>query len=56
MYGFFKQALANTVSNFYPFTAHLLYEREKAIEELQNIMSTTSESEMKKYHDSLKSL
>lgn len=48
--------LANTVSNFYPFTAHLPYEREKAIGELQNIMSTTSESGMKKYRDSLKSL
>lgn len=48
--------LANTVSNFYPFTAYLPYEREKAIGELQNIMSTTSESKMKKYRDSLKSL
>lgn len=48
--------LADTISNFYPFTACLPYEREKIVKELQNILSTTSESEMKKYRDSLKSL
>ena len=48
--------LANTVSNFYPFTAYLPYEREKAIEELRNVLESKSETEMKKYRNDLKSL
>ena len=47
---------ANTISNFYPVTAYLPKEREKVIDELQQIMETFSEEEMMQYRDGVKSL
>lgn len=47
---------ANSKSNFYPITAYLPKEREAVISELQYILDTTDENEMKKYRSSLKSL
>lgn len=47
---------ANTVSNFYPVTAYLPYEREKVIAKLQYVLDTTDEEEMQCYRSNLKSL
>lgn len=47
---------ANTISNFYPVTAYLPKEREKVIDELQQIMETFSEEEMGRYRGGVKSL
>lgn len=47
---------ANTISNFYPITAYLPKERENAIGELQYILETVSEEEMREYRKNLKSL
>lgn len=48
--------LANSVSNYYPITADLPYDREKALGELQYVLDTKSEAEMLKFRNSLKSL
>ena len=47
---------ANSISNFYPITAYLPKEREKVINELQYIIDTTNEKDMKEYRKKLKSL
>lgn len=47
---------ANSSSNFYPTTAYLPRDRDFIISELQNILDTTSEQEMQKYRQNLKSL
>ena len=47
---------ANSVSNFYPTTAYLPKDKEFVISELQNILDTVSEEEMKNYRQNLKSL
>lgn len=47
---------ANTISNFYPVTAYLPKEREKVIDELQQVMESFSEEEMVRYRIGLKSL
>lgn len=47
---------ANTISNFRPVTADLPYDREKVIGELQYILDTVDESEMRAYRAGLKSL
>lgn len=48
--------LADTRSNYHPFTAYLPKEREKALSELQYIIDHTDESIMQNYRASLKSL
>ena len=48
--------LANTVSNFIPVTAHLPYDRQKVINELQTALDKTDEAEMQAYRENLKSL
>lgn len=48
--------LANTKSNFYPFTAYLPRDREKAISQLQFVLDTVSEEDMQAYRHGLKSL
>lgn len=48
--------LANSKSNIYPLTADLPKERELAICELQHILDTADEDEMKKYRSRLRSL
>ena len=48
--------LANTVSNFYPLTANLPYDKENAVSELQSILDTTDEKTMCTYRANLKSL
>lgn len=47
---------ANSLSNFYPVTAYLPYDRNKVINELQHISDTTAEIEMLNYRRNLKSL
>lgn len=47
---------ANSVSNYFPFTARLPYEREKAIGELQDVLDGTEEDEMLGYRQGLRSL
>lgn len=47
---------ADSRSNFYPLVAYLPKERDSAIQELQHVIDTVSESEMREYRDSLKSL
>lgn len=47
---------ANSNSNFYPVTAYLPKERETVIRELQYIMDTVEEREMRQYREKLKSL
>ncbi|WP_322175595.1 radical SAM protein [Acutalibacter caecimuris] len=47
---------ANSVSNYFPFTARLPYEREKAIGELQDVLDGTEEDEMLGYRQRLRSL
>ena len=47
---------ANSVSNFYPVTAYLPKERDFVASELQYIIDTVSEEEMKQYRRNLKSL
>ena len=47
---------ADSVSNFYPVTAYLPKERDSVIGELQYIMDTVSEEEMREYRRNLKSL
>lgn len=47
---------ANSLSNFYPVSAYLPYDREKVISELQHILDTVDEKEMSKYRAGLKSL
>ena len=46
---------ANSNSNFYPVTAYLPKERETVIRELQYIMDTVEEREMRQYREKLKS-
>lgn len=48
--------LANTKSNFYPFTAYLPRHREQAISQLQFVLDTVSEADMQAYRHGLKSL
>lgn len=48
--------LANTGTNYYPFTAYLPKEREAVIRELQYVIDTGSEEEMAAYRRNLKSL
>lgn len=47
---------ANSKSNFYPIVAYLPKERNSAIRELQYVIDTVEEKEMKHYRESLKSL
>lgn len=47
---------ANTISNFYPLTAYLPKEREKVIEEINQIINTFSEEEMLEYRKGLRAL
>ena len=47
---------ANSVSNYFPFTARLPYEREKAIGELQDVLDGTGEDEILEYRQSLRTL
>lgn len=47
---------ANTVSNFVPVTAYLPYDREKVTNELQYVLDTTDEAQMREYRKNLKSL
>ena len=47
---------ANSVSNYFPFVARLPYERDKAINELQDILDGTDEDEMFEYRQNLRSL
>lgn len=47
---------ANTVSNFYPVSGYLPKDKERIIGELEYILETVSEEEMKNYRDNLKSL
>ena len=47
---------ANSKSNFYPIVAYLPKERNSAIAELQYVIDTVEEKEMKHYRESLKSL
>lgn len=47
---------ANSKSNFYPIVAYLPKERNSAIVELQYVLDTVEEKEMRHYRDSLKSL
>lgn len=47
---------ANSLSNFYPVSSYLPYEREKVISELQHILDTIDEQEMLEYRVRLKSL
>lgn len=48
--------LANTVSNFYPVTAFLPRDMEKAVDQLQEILDTVEETEMQACRQGLKSL
>ena len=48
--------LANTTSNFFPFTAYLPREKEKVIGQLQWVINHISEAEMQAYRQGLKSL
>lgn len=48
--------LANTKSNFFPFTAYLPRDREKVISQLQWVIDNISEAEMQAYRQGLKSL
>ena len=47
---------ANSSSNFYPLSAYLPKEREYIIDEIQMVMDSFTEDEMKAYRNSLKSL
>lgn len=47
---------ANSSSNFYPLTAFLPKERDKAVAELQSVLDTVSEKEMIEYRRNLKAL
>lgn len=47
---------ANSVSNFYPLTAFLPKERDKAVAELQGVLDTVGEEEMAEYRKDLKTL
>lgn len=47
---------ANSISNYHPVTAYLPYDREKIIAELQYVLDTTDEEEMRQYRNNLKSL
>lgn len=48
--------LANTVSNAVPVTAYLPYEREKVINELQQVFDNADEAELQAYRKNLKTL
>ena len=48
--------LANSVSNYYPVTADLPYDRKKVLSELQYVLDTKDEAEMLKFRAGLKSL
>ena len=47
---------ANTISNFYPVSAYLPKEREKVLEELQQVIENFTEEEMLEYRKGLKAL
>ena len=47
---------ANTVSNFYPVSAYLPKERAKVLDELEQVINTFTEEEMRTYRKGLKSL
>lgn len=47
---------ANTISNFYPISAYLPKDREKVLDELQQVMDAFTEEEMKEYRNGLKAL
>ena len=47
---------ANTVSNYYPITGFLPKKKNEIISELKEVLESTSEEEMLKYRNSLKSL
>lgn len=48
--------MANTTSNYYPFTADLPYERAWALAQLQHVLDTTPEETMAAYRQGLTSL
>lgn len=48
--------LANSVSNYHPLTAYLPYDRQRVVGELQYILDTRNEAEMKRFRAGLKSL
>lgn len=48
--------LANSVSNYHPITAYLPYDRQRVVGELQYILDTRDEAEMKRFRAGLKSL
>lgn len=48
--------LANTVSNAVPVTAYLPYDREKVINELQQVLDNADEAELQAYRKNLKTL
>lgn len=48
--------LADSVSNFYPVTANLPYDRTRVLGELQRVLDTTGEEEMHAYRTGLHSL
>lgn len=48
--------LADSVSNYYPFTAYLPYDRQRTVDELQYVLDSKSEIEMARFRDGLKSL
>ncbi len=48
--------LANTVSNAVPVTAYLPYDREKVINELQQVFDNADEAELQAYRKNLKTL
>lgn len=47
---------ANSKSNFYPLTAYLPKERVYVVDELNQVMKTFSEEEMREYRNSIISL
>ena len=47
---------ANTVSNYTPVTAYLPYDREKVINELQQVFDNADEAELQAYRKNLKTL
>ncbi len=48
--------LANTISNFYPLTGYLPYDKDKIVSKLQEVCGETNEDDMIQYRTNLKSL
>lgn len=47
---------ANSMSNYYPFTAYLPHDRQRVIDELQFVLDNRNESEMERFRSGLRSL